>query len=150
MANLRKIFAAELTTRSLKTERKIVAMMATITTANVDNAGTDANVYFEVAGKNTLLDKPGYNDFERGDTDTYAWYVERLTLGDLRTARIRLHHDNTGNRPGWYVAKVTLQVQFADSSLLQTYKTWGPIGWLAKDEPPYYSTEAILQDGSEA
>ncbi len=51
----------------------------TVHTANKLYAGTDNNVYIGIryngAVYDTLCDKPGYNDFERDDTDTYSFFV---------------------------------------------------------------------------
>jgi hypothetical protein len=92
------------------------------------------------------MDTPGYDDFERGDVDSYYFHVD-MSLGELRQARIVLHHDNSGAYPGWYVQNAVLQIQFPNSGYMVLYKRWGNIGWLAKDEGPYFSTEAELQYG---
>ncbi len=49
-----------------------------IRTANVSGAGTDGDVYLRVnAGKRFALDKLVYDDFERGDVDSYSLPVDR-------------------------------------------------------------------------
>jgi hypothetical protein len=72
-----------------------------------------------------------------------------MTLGQLRKSYIELSHDNRGDKPGWYVANVVLQVQFPNTSFMALYKRWGNIGWLAKDERPYFTTTVELQYGEE-
>ena len=68
-------------------------------------AGTDANVYITLVGQNGqssgefLLDNPGINDFERGDTNTFG--LTPIPIEGLDHIIIR--HDNTGNFPGWYI-----------------------------------------------
>lgn len=140
---------AESVTRRQPADKRVVAVQVVITTPrNVDYAGTDANVQFAVGGTIVPFDKPDYDDFERGDTDTYDFRLTPMTLGELRGSQIRLFHDNAGDDAGWYVSRVTMQIRFENSSLFHVYKTWGTVGWLATDEPPYYTTEVILQDGT--
>ncbi|MDI6448631.1 PLAT/LH2 domain-containing protein [Anaerobaca lacustris] len=136
--------------KAIGPQSKIIECIVTITTGSVKKAGTDADVYFEIAGHRTLLDKPGYNDFEKGDTDTYHLGVPAMTLKELRESVILLYHDNTGKYPGWYVDKVDMKVRFENTYIFKLYKRWWySIGWLAKDEGPYYTTQATLQDGTE-
>lgn len=146
----KRIGAVELTTRLFPPQgSKIEECIVAITTGSVKNAGTDAHVYLEIAGRNALLGKPNYDDFERGDVEEYFIASPQLTLDELRKATIRLHHDNTGKKPGWYVQGVDLKIRFKDESVFHLYKRWGTVGWLAVTEAPYYTTEAILQDGTE-
>lgn len=62
--------------------------------------GTDDNVYFGVILKNNqnlelLLDKPGYNDFEAGDNDTYSFTLpRRVLIGDVKLLRLRKDYIN--------------------------------------------------------
>jgi hypothetical protein len=143
-----KLKTYERITQNKPVNQKIVAIAVTITTGNVPKAGTDANVRLLIGAKRFDLDYAGYNDFERGDTDTY-YFKTNMTLGELRKSYIELSHDNTGSGPGWYVANVILQVQYPNSFYMALYKRWGNIGWLAKDEPPYYTTAVELQQGEE-
>lgn len=74
-------------------------------------AGTDDNVYLRINDSvRFLLDKPLYNDFERGDRDTYSLPVDQrlsffgnaprgLTVGDLRYLQIEKSRD--GIAGGW-------------------------------------------------
>lgn len=137
------------TTKKLSGTRRITGIALSITTSNKKRAGTDADVYFDCGTVgNFFPDTPGYNDFEKGDSDTY-FFKTNFSLKELRQARIVLGHNNTGRKPGWHVANVVLQVKIKGSNLLRTYKRWGEIGWLAKDERPYFTTEAELQLGTE-
>jgi hypothetical protein len=82
-----------------------------VTTGNIDDAGTDANVYLILQGNGQttnpmLLDTAG-NDHERGQTGTY---VMRTSDTDP-IARIRIYHDNTGNKPGWFLEKIVVTRQ---------------------------------------
>jgi len=109
-----------------------------ITTGTRIAAGTDANVYITLFDKDgydsgeILLDNPGVNDFERGDTNTFL--VTALNMEDLDYIIIR--HDNSGNYPGWYVDEIQVSNE-------EINKEWNfPLyQWLATDEPPNYQTQ---------
>lgn len=110
----------------------------TVKTGNRGSAGTDANVYITIWGNTSelikqKLDKPGYNDFERNDCDSYLLSTTEGVLGNI--LGIKLEHDNTGVGPGWYVDWVKIE-DFGTN-------TYGPAisekiykvdRWLAKDE----------------
>ena len=149
MEPIQKMVPENTQTKSLQDGTRLTAFAVTITTPNVDGAGTDANVYIEVAGHAYLMDKPDYNDFERGDTDTYSFRFPdfQFTLGQLRAARIRLYHDDRDRNPGWKCGQVTFQIEGAGDGAMWVYKVWPDIGWLATDEPPLFTREAVLQDG---
>ena len=102
----------------------------TVKTGNRENAGTNANVYIKLSGTvgddlERLLDNPGRDDFERGKTDNFIF--ETYDLGDLTKLIIR--HDNTGNKPGWYLEEIRVRNE-------NTAKEWVfPCHrWLAEDE----------------
>lgn len=76
----------------------------TITTADVEDAGTNSNIYAQLIGTDgsspqVLLDRPGYNDFERGATDTYYISADQ-NLGTITS--IKMYTDGTGYKPGWF------------------------------------------------
>jgi hypothetical protein len=89
----------------------LVTYKITIQTGTKDGAGTDANVGIVLvssggsATPSWSLDNPNRNDFERGSVDVF--YITSPDLSAL--AWIQLAHDNTGNRPGWYISWVTVQ-----------------------------------------
>ena len=144
-----RIYTFEKNSQIKSNNQKIVAIAITVTTPyDVPYAGTDANVRLIIGGQRFEMDQPGYDDFERGETDTY-YFKTNMTLGSLRKAYIELSHDNSGKNPGWYVSNVILQIFFPNQSVAVTYKTWGTIGWLAKDSAPYYTTAVELQNGEE-
>ena len=109
-----------------------------ITTGTRIAAGTDANVYITIYDKDghdsgeILLDDPGVNDFERGDTNTFL--VTAINIEDLDYIIVR--HDNTGNYPGWYVD----EIQVSNEEINQEWNFF-PDQWLATDEPPDYQTQ---------
>ncbi|XP_035579822.1 lipoxygenase homology domain-containing protein 1 isoform X1 [Zalophus californianus] len=82
-----------------------------VITGNVPKAGTDANVYLTIYGEEygdtgerplKKSDKP--NKFEQGQTDTFTIYA--IDLGAL--TKIRIRHDNSGNRPGWFLDRIDI------------------------------------------
>jgi hypothetical protein len=91
------------------TDTSAVPYEVTVFTGNVKNAGTNANVYIKFFGRagetgDILLDHPNYNDFEKGQVDTFE--IMAPSVGQLTAIRIR--HDNSGNKPGWYVEKINV------------------------------------------
>ncbi|TKC40963.1 hypothetical protein EI555_011224, partial [Monodon monoceros] len=76
-----------------------------VITGSVPKAGTDANVFLTIygeeygdTGERPLKKSDKSNKFEQGQTDTFTIYA--IDLGPL--TKIRIRHDNSGNRPGWY------------------------------------------------
>lgn len=72
----------------------------TIRTGKDTFSGTDDNVYFAVILNNDkvlemLMDKPGYNDFENGDVDTYRFDLpETVYYDSIKSLRIRKDYIN--------------------------------------------------------
>lgn len=70
-------------------------LQISIKTSGAAWAGTDDNVYFGVVLKSgevleIMLDKPGYNDFERKDFDTYTFVLPKTVLySELKGFRLR-------------------------------------------------------------
>ncbi|XP_055478764.1 lipoxygenase homology domain-containing protein 1 isoform X1 [Psammomys obesus] len=82
-----------------------------VITGNVPKAGTDANVYLTIygeeygdTGERPLKKSDKSNKFEQGQTDTFTIYA--IDLGAL--TKIRIRHDNTGSRPGWFLDRVDI------------------------------------------
>lgn len=87
-------------------------------------AGTDANVYVQLAGSKATtpwirLWEPGVDNFVGGRTDTFRVFAE--DVGDV--ASVWLRHDNRGLGAGWHVSWIEL-----DGERHDTYR------WLADDE----------------
>ncbi|XP_049476101.1 lipoxygenase homology domain-containing protein 1 [Panthera uncia] len=82
-----------------------------VITGNVPKAGTDANVYLTIygeeygdTGERPLKKSEKSNKFEQGQTDTFTIYA--IDLGAL--TKIRIRHDNSGNRPGWFLDRIDI------------------------------------------
>lgn len=74
-----------------------------VQTGMVDHAGTDAKVYIQLFGekstsKELRIDNKNDN-FEKGDLDKFT--VQSDDLGWID--KIRIFHDNSGDKPGWFV-----------------------------------------------
>lgn len=110
-------------------ETQLTTYEITVVTGDVKDAGTDAHVYMRVSGSKGDseygLDNPR-NNFQRGQTDRFEWKTR--DLGDLKMLHIR--HDNSGDKPGWFLDRILVRNQI-------TNQTWlFPCGqWLAVDAP---------------
>lgn len=104
----------------------------TVKTADVKDAGTNSNVYVTLNGANgssaeTLFDKPGYDDFERGDIDTY-YISANKDLGEIKSITVRLD-GSSKNKQAWF--PTSFKVEYNS-------KTW-----------TFYNTNWIGLDGAE-
>ncbi len=102
-----------------------------VTTGDVNNAGTNANVFITLFGDSASsdekqLDTPNHDDFERGKTDTFNILTSR-NLGNL--TRIRIRHDNSGFYKGWFLERIVI-------TNVDTGRRWtfNAHRWLATDE----------------
>lgn len=72
-------------------------------------AGTDANVFIQMAGQNGITPKlkldDAKNNFERNMVDNFE--VRSVNVGPLK--HIVIGHDNFGPGAGWFLDKVTVQ-----------------------------------------
>ncbi|KAJ8789660.1 hypothetical protein J1605_004897 [Eschrichtius robustus] len=82
-----------------------------VITGSEPKAGTDANVFLTIygeeygdTGERPLKKSDKSNKFEQGQTDTFTIYA--IDLGPL--TKIRIRHDNSGNRPGWFLDRIDI------------------------------------------
>ncbi|MEE1752836.1 PLAT/LH2 domain-containing protein [Streptomyces sp. SP18CS02] len=106
-------------------------------TGDLPNAGTDANVYITLHGDGGTVGPSDLdnseNNFERGKVDHFT-----LDLSDVGPVeRIHVRHDNSGDKPGWYLERVTVDVD-GDHAEFPCDR------WLAKDEDDH-RTEVELK-----
>uniref|UniRef100_A0A671G5P3 Arachidonate 5-lipoxygenase n=1 Tax=Rhinolophus ferrumequinum TaxID=59479 RepID=A0A671G5P3_RHIFE len=109
----------------------------TVATGSQWFAGTDDYIYLSLVGsagcsEKHLLDKPFYNDFERGAVDSYDVTVDD-ELGDIQLVKIEkrkywLHDD-------WYLKYITLKTPYGDYVEFPCYR------WITGEG------EIILRDG---
>jgi len=87
-----------------------VTYAGTLVTGSVDGGGIDASVFIVLTGprgstNETELDIAIHDDRERCSRDSYPGASD--DLGNLTQVRIR--HDNTDNRPGWFLEEVIVR-----------------------------------------
>ncbi|MFE6739666.1 PLAT/LH2 domain-containing protein [Streptomyces tubercidicus] len=105
-------------------------------TGGEEGAGTDANVYITIYGTRRSagpikLDNSA-NNFEPGKADHFT-----LGLSDLgRLKSIKIRHDNSGKKPGWFLNKVTID----GNASFSAYR------WLAKDEDDHHTWAKLQRD----
>ncbi|XP_057593477.1 polyunsaturated fatty acid 5-lipoxygenase isoform X1 [Hippopotamus amphibius kiboko] len=109
----------------------------TVATGSQWFAGTDDYIYLSLVGSSGcsekhLLDKPFYNDFERGAVDSYDVTVDE-ELGDIQLIKIEkrkywLHDD-------WYLKYITLKTPCGDYIEFPCYR------WISGEG------EIVLRDG---
>lgn len=109
----------------------------TITTSKDLWSGTDDNVYFGLVLTDgsvveMLMDKPGYNDFEMGDRDTYEFRLPK-TIEYSRIQNIRLRKDYINISDDWKMQHIT--VKNVSNGFVLVDKE--PNVWL-KGRNPYY------------
>uniref|UniRef100_A0A8C4MAJ3 Lipoxygenase homology PLAT domains 1 n=1 Tax=Equus asinus TaxID=9793 RepID=A0A8C4MAJ3_EQUAS len=93
--------------------QKLVHYEVEIWTGDVGGAGTTARVYMQIYGeegktevlflssRSKVFDRASKDTFQ---TDTFTIYA--IDLGAL--TKIRIRHDNSGNRPGWFLDRIDI------------------------------------------
>lgn len=107
----------------------ITGYLVTVVTGDVEGAGTNANVYITLHGETgnspeTQLRNPSIDTFERNSWNDFTIYGN---YGAIRS--IRLRHDNSGEKPGWYVNLVRVKNRATGSEDIFLFDRW-----LARDE----------------
>jgi hypothetical protein len=125
---------------------RVAGTSVTIVTGAIDDAGTDADVRIQLFGEkwqssSVLLDNADSN-FEQGDTDTFP--LAGIPAGDIR--KMKLWHDDTGEKPGWYVEDVRLTVD--DGCGQRRQQTFPVRRWLASDEGDGATCVVVASGGS--
>jgi hypothetical protein len=99
-------------------------------TGNEKGAGTNANVFITIYGRNGDTGKRPLTQklrdlFERNQQDNFQ--IEAVDLGDI--TKIKIEHDNAGFRPGWFLDRVEI------TNLASNHKWTFPCNtWLDKDK----------------
>ncbi|KAM9197279.1 polyunsaturated fatty acid 5-lipoxygenase isoform 2-T2 [Dugong dugon] len=109
----------------------------TVATGSQWFAGTDDYIYFTLVGtagcsEKHLLDKPFYNDFERGAVDSYNVTVDE-ELGEIQLVKIEKR--KYWLRDDWYLKYITLKTPYGDYIEFPCYR------WITGDG------EIVLRDG---
>lgn len=107
-----------------------------IKTSSSTWSGTDDNVYLRTStGQRFQLDKSLYDDFERGDDDTYSVPIDQIarqgfTLGDIQMLQIEKSPD--GAAGGWKLQSFSVSVNGG-----QIYASGNINKWLEKNTRTY-------------
>uniref|UniRef100_A0A2K5MMQ5 Lipoxygenase homology domain-containing protein 1 n=1 Tax=Cercocebus atys TaxID=9531 RepID=A0A2K5MMQ5_CERAT len=93
--------------------QKLVHYEVEIWTGDVGGAGTSARVYMQIYGEKgkteVLFLSSRSKVFERASKDTFqtdTFTIYAIDLGTL--TKIRIRHDNTGNRAGWFLDRIDI------------------------------------------
>ena len=85
-----------------------------VNTGDVRFAGTDDDVYLRLSRTHRFaLDKRLYNDFERGDRDTYSVPIDEAVRAGMRVGditRVQIEKSRDGIAGGWRLGGVRLRV----------------------------------------
>lgn len=127
----------EASSTCVKASNSMPSYTVTVATGSQWFAGTDDYIYLSLVGslgcsEKHLLDKPFYNDFERGAVDSYDVTVDE-ELGTIQLIKIEkrrywLHDD-------WYLKYITLKTPYGDYIEFPCYR------WITGQG------EIILRDG---
>ena len=139
--------AIERTLYSASSNVNSIIYQISVFTADVRNAGTDANVHIILygehgdSGKMELRSSLSHGDkFERGRTDVFR--VEAADLGALH--KIRIGHDNHGLGASWFLDRVEVEVP---SSARRFVFNCGR--WLSKSDDDKQIERELLLDKEE-
>jgi hypothetical protein len=92
----------------------VTTMTVRVETGDRRYAGTDDDVYLRINGRQRFnLDKAAYDDFERGDDDTYSVPIGEATRGGLTVGdidRVAIEKSRDGVAGGWLLKGVTVIV----------------------------------------
>ena len=112
-----------------RTDEPVTTLQVTVRTRDESGAGTDDDVFLRINGRTRfLLDKPLYDDFERGDEDTYSLDPPAgLRVRDIECVQIEKSADGVAG--GWRLSRVALYVNGS-----RVYYRDGIDKWLEDDD----------------
>jgi len=142
-------------TRAIPGATEVTALFFDFKTGERTNAGTDAHVEVRIGSRRYPMPaRRGQHDlFERSGIDVIGFGAGRfrtppevpLTLQDLRDASILLSHDGSGERPAWFVERLSILVKLAlPQEPVLEFKHWTDIGWLDANGPQ--GASVLLQE----
>ncbi|XP_061887966.1 lipoxygenase homology domain-containing protein 1-like [Entelurus aequoreus] len=95
-----------------------------VITGDVQNAGTDTQIFMSVFGANgsteEMLLQKNEDRFERGQEDTFNMEID--DIAPLR--KMRLHIDGSGSRPDWFLDQVIMRNLTTEEVSVFTYEEW--------------------------
>ena len=117
----------------------VKALKIRIKTANVDKAGTNDPVWFDIGKRRWKLDNPGRDDFERGHEDVFD-LPPGASLQDTDFWRVLMCKAADGGYGGWKLDGVTVLINGSAFYQKQGISSWleneGTREWLAPDFTP--------------
>uniref|UniRef100_A0A667Z1M9 Lipoxygenase homology PLAT domains 1 n=1 Tax=Myripristis murdjan TaxID=586833 RepID=A0A667Z1M9_9TELE len=122
----------------------------TVVTGDVQNAGTDTNIFMAVFGANGSTEEmllPKNEDrFERGQEDTFSLEID--DIAPLKKMRLRI--DGSGSRPDWFLDKVIMRNLTTEEVSVFTYEEWlsstlGPKGTMICEMAAVVDAEVMVE-----
>ncbi|KAM4634346.1 lipoxygenase homology domain-containing protein 1 [Polymixia lowei] len=108
---------------SISIPQKIIYEI-TVVTGDVQNAGSDTQIYMTVFGANgsteEMLLRKNEDRFERGQEDTFSLEID--DIAPLKKMRVRI--DGSGSRPDWFLDKVIMRNLTTEEVSVFTYEEW--------------------------
>ncbi|KAM7368820.1 hypothetical protein PAMP_013127 [Pampus punctatissimus] len=96
----------------------------TVVMGDVQNAGTDTQIFMSVFGANgsteEMLLQKNEDRFERGQEDTFNMEID--DIAPLRKMRLRI--DGSGSRPDWFLDQVIMRNLTTEEVSVFTYEEW--------------------------
>ncbi|XP_039606557.1 lipoxygenase homology domain-containing protein 1-like [Polypterus senegalus] len=96
----------------------------TVVTGDIQNAGTDANIFITVFGTSGSTEEillPKNEDrFERGQEDTFTMEID--DIAPLK--KMRLRTEGKGSRPDWFLEKIIMRNLNDQEVSIFTYNDW--------------------------
>jgi hypothetical protein len=110
--------------RTWSTDEPVSTLQVRVRTRDELYAGTDDDVFLRVNDRTRfLLDKPLYNDFERGDEDTYSLNPPQdMRVRDLQYLQIEKAPDGVAG--GWRLSRVALLLNHREVYYRDRIDTW--------------------------
>ncbi|PDZ62236.1 hypothetical protein COK59_09230 [Bacillus thuringiensis] len=109
----------------------------TVHTSNREGAGTDEDVYIQLIGLHGrdgdfFLDHEGYNDFERGDVDTYIIEAKDF-LGPIEEIFLYVERGGSEDAPAWHVDYIEVSANISGENRTWKFPIYSWIGIQGRD-----------------
>ncbi|KAL0965208.1 hypothetical protein UPYG_G00278200 [Umbra pygmaea] len=108
---------------SITISQKIIYEV-TVVTGDIQNAGTDTQIYLTVFGANGTTEEiplqKNEDRFERGQEDTFSLEVD--DIAPLKKMRVRI--DGSGSRPDWFLNQIIMRNLTTEEVSVFSYEEW--------------------------
>uniref|UniRef100_A0A8C4ZN74 Lipoxygenase homology PLAT domains 1 n=1 Tax=Gadus morhua TaxID=8049 RepID=A0A8C4ZN74_GADMO len=135
---------------------RMINYEVTVTTGNLRNGGTNANVFCQIYGEEgkteVLALKNRSNNFERGTTEIFKEDVFNITAVDMGVLKkLRIRQDNSNANAAWFLERVEITDNKDDTTYYFPCKRWLAIdeddGQVARELVPV--DEAFMRKGED-